>query len=103
MNWVWLALRNLGRRRLRTVVTAAGVAIAVGEPAQAERDDLFDRGSLACVTIGIRNQDWRASDRGRRLDHIWVTPDLKTALRNRHPDLSHVTVEVEVCADCATG
>ena len=21
-----------------------------------------------------RNQDWRASDRGRRLDHIWVTP-----------------------------
>ena len=23
-----------------------------------------------------RNQDWRASDRGRRLDHIWVTPDL---------------------------
>ena len=23
-----------------------------------------------------RNRDWRASDRGRRLDHIWVTPDL---------------------------
>jgi exodeoxyribonuclease-3 len=23
-----------------------------------------------------RNQDWRKSDRGRRLDHIWVTPDL---------------------------
>ena len=23
-----------------------------------------------------RNQDWRQSDRGRRLDHVWVTPDL---------------------------
>jgi exodeoxyribonuclease III len=23
-----------------------------------------------------RNRDWRASDRGRRLDHIWVTTDL---------------------------
>ena len=24
-----------------------------------------------------RAQDWAASDRGRRLDHMWVTPDLK--------------------------
>jgi exodeoxyribonuclease III len=30
-----------------------------------------------------RNRDWRASDRGRRLDHVWVSPDLKDALR-RH-------------------
>ena len=29
-----------------------------------------------------RNRDWRASNRGRRLDHIWVTPDLKPALRS---------------------
>jgi exodeoxyribonuclease-3 len=28
-----------------------------------------------------RNRDWRASDRGRRLDHVWVTPDLVPALR----------------------
>ena len=28
-----------------------------------------------------RNRDWRASDRGRRLDHAWVTPDLASALR----------------------
>lgn len=27
-----------------------------------------------------RNRDWTASNRGRRLDHIWVTPDLKPAL-----------------------
>ena len=30
-----------------------------------------------------RNWDWRASDRGRRLDHIWVTPDLAGALRRQ--------------------
>ncbi len=29
-----------------------------------------------------RNRDWRASNRGRRLDHIWVTPDLAPALRS---------------------
>ncbi len=27
-----------------------------------------------------RNQDWRKSNRGRRLDHIWVTPNLKAGL-----------------------
>jgi exodeoxyribonuclease III len=30
-----------------------------------------------------RNRDWRASDRGRRLDHIWVTPDLAGKLRRQ--------------------
>lgn len=28
-----------------------------------------------------RNRDWRLSDRGRRLDHVWVSPDLTPALR----------------------
>lgn len=28
-----------------------------------------------------RAQDWRASDRGRRLDHVWVTPSLRGQLR----------------------
>lgn len=27
-----------------------------------------------------RNKDWKASNRGRRLDHIWVTPPLKDKL-----------------------
>ena len=27
-----------------------------------------------------RNRDWKKSNRGRRLDHIWVTPPLKDAL-----------------------
>jgi exodeoxyribonuclease-3 len=30
-----------------------------------------------------RNQDWRASNRGRRLDHIWVTRDLMAGLRSQ--------------------
>jgi exodeoxyribonuclease III len=30
-----------------------------------------------------RNRDWRASDRGRRLDHIWVTPDLASKLKRQ--------------------
>jgi exodeoxyribonuclease-3 len=29
-----------------------------------------------------RALDWSASDRGRRLDHIWVTPDLAARLRS---------------------
>jgi exodeoxyribonuclease-3 len=28
-----------------------------------------------------RNKDWKASNRGRRLDHIWVTPVLKPHLK----------------------
>jgi exodeoxyribonuclease-3 len=28
-----------------------------------------------------RNRDWRASNRGRRLDHIWTTPNLTPALK----------------------
>ena len=30
-----------------------------------------------------RNRDWRASDRGRRLDHVWVTPDLVGKLKRQ--------------------
>lgn len=29
-----------------------------------------------------RNRDWNASDRGRRLDHIWLTPALKDRLKS---------------------
>jgi len=30
-----------------------------------------------------RAQDWEASDRGRRLDHIWVSPALKKAVTSQ--------------------
>ncbi|MGI9509150.1 MAG: exodeoxyribonuclease III, partial [Geminicoccaceae bacterium] len=29
-----------------------------------------------------RARDWSTSDRGRRLDHIWVTPDLSDRVQN---------------------
>jgi len=29
-----------------------------------------------------RNQDWAKSDRGRRLDHIWITPELLPGLKS---------------------
>ena len=29
-----------------------------------------------------RAKDWDAADKGRRLDHIWVTPDLSGAVEN---------------------
>jgi exodeoxyribonuclease-3 len=31
-----------------------------------------------------RNQDWRKSNRGRRLDHIWVTKPLQSQLQSHH-------------------
>ncbi|QCE35703.1 exodeoxyribonuclease III [Acetobacteraceae bacterium] len=29
-----------------------------------------------------RNKDWKKSNRGRRLDHLWITPDLQDNLKN---------------------
>lgn len=29
-----------------------------------------------------RNRDWAASDRGRRLDHIWLSPNLKSEIKS---------------------
>lgn len=52
-----------------------------------------------------RNRDWKKSNRGRRLDHIWVTPALKPSLKS-HETMSfmrdwekpsdHVPVVVEL-------
>ena len=44
-----------------------------------------------------RNRDWAASDRGRRLDHIWVMPVLKDRLAGAavHKD----TRNWELCSD----
>lgn len=52
-----------------------------------------------------RNRDWKKSNRGRRLDHIWITPDLKPALekidiladmRDWQPPSDHVPVLAEL-------
>jgi exodeoxyribonuclease-3 len=53
-----------------------------------------------------RNRDWRLSDRGRRLDHVWVTLDLQGALR-RHVvlrdarDWDRGSDHVPVCVELA--
>jgi Co/Zn/Cd efflux system component len=49
---------------------------------------------------------WRLGPGHRGLIVSLITPDtinaeaVKETLRRRYPDLSHVTVEVAVCADC---
>ena len=52
-----------------------------------------------------RNRDWRLSDRGRRLDHIWVTPPLTNRLkgatvlkdvRDWAPSSDHVPVMIDL-------
>jgi len=67
-------------------------------PAEVERLDLL-KSSLSWCDAGrhfvdkeqklyswwsYRNRDWRKSNRGRRLDHIWVTPSLAPALKHFH-------------------
>jgi exodeoxyribonuclease-3 len=52
-----------------------------------------------------RAKDWRAADRGRRLDHVWVSPDLQGRLKRQHihkpardwaPCSDHVPVLIEL-------
>jgi exodeoxyribonuclease-3 len=52
-----------------------------------------------------RNQDWRKSDRGRRLDHIWATPNAASKtkqfnifkdMRDWHSPSDHVPVMIEL-------
>ncbi len=55
-----------------------------------------------------RNRDWQVSNRGRRLDHIWVTPPIKPNLRayatlptarNWDRPSDHVPVIIEILSD----
>jgi len=65
-------------------------------PAEVERLDAL-KSSLSWCDVGrhfvhedqklyswwsYRNRDWKKSNRGRRLDHIWVTPSLAPALKS---------------------
>jgi cation diffusion facilitator family transporter len=65
--------------------------------------------NLLTKELGARVADlhlWRLGPGHRGLIVSLVSPDpisaetVKEALRRRHPDLSHVTVEVAICADC---
>ena len=51
-----------------------------------------------------RNRDWSASDRGRRLDHVWVSRDLRGGLRAHTTlraarDWPQASDHVPVCVD----
>ncbi len=51
-----------------------------------------------------RNRDWRASNRGRRLDHVWVSPDLKPGLQamrvlTEARDWTQTSDHVPVCVE----
>ena len=35
-----------------------------------------------CIVGGPTARDWRASNRGRRLDHIWLSTDIKNKVRD---------------------
>lgn len=53
-----------------------------------------------------RNRDWRASNRGRRLDHVWVTPDLTGKLKGHTiltdaRDWAQTSDHVPVCVEIA--
>lgn len=49
----------------------------------------FVGGDEKCYTWwSYRNRDWKKSNRGRRLDHIWVTEPLKSKLKS-HDILTH--------------
>jgi len=47
-----------------------------------------------------RSPDWQKSNRGRRLDHIWLTPDLKQELKSA--DIYSETRSIEKPSDHAT-
>lgn len=80
----------------------------------AEADPALARHIRAMIEdeLGARVEDlhlWRLGPGHHGLIVSLVSPDpttaqsVKSALRQRHPDLSHVTVEVAVCADCGPG
>lgn len=53
-----------------------------------------------------RNRDWRASDRGRRLDHVWVSHDLAPTLQRQETlkqarDWPQTSDHVPVCVEFA--
>ncbi len=55
-----------------------------------------------------RNRDWRVANRGRRLDHIWVTPDLQPALAKHvvltdARDWERGSDHVPVCVELSLG
>ncbi len=74
-------------RQLLNVVSHTPVEVAALERLQQSRDwvdavrHFIPPEQKLYSWWSYRARDWSASDRGRRLDHIWVTPDLRPCLK----------------------
>ena len=77
---------------------------ADADPKQSDEIRAFLEGELKARIPDLHL--WRLGPGHRGLIVSLISPDaisaeaIKTTLRRRYPDLSHVTVEVAVCADC---
>lgn len=75
-------------KQLRNVVSHTQIEIDVLAELQAAGNwvdlarEFVDASQKLYSWWSYRAQDWETTDRGRRLDHMWVTPDLKGAAKN---------------------
>jgi exodeoxyribonuclease-3 len=76
-------------KQLRNIVSHTEVEVRLLNEAQAAFDWTDSTRSFSPPEEKIyswwsyRAQDWETSDRGRRLDHVWVSPGLKGALQSQ--------------------
>jgi zinc protease len=72
-NTIWSQVLRQRLTRLSETADPPFVAAEVG------RDEIFDRAALSCVSLGVRNQDWRsavkaAATETRRMELYGITP-----------------------------
>ncbi len=75
-------------KKLKNIITHTAVEIerldklqAAGNWVDAMREKILPEEK--CFTWwSYRARDWRAANKGRRLDHVWVSPDLKEKVRS---------------------
>lgn len=75
-------------KQLLKVVSHTPVEVEALEAVRASRDwvdtarEFVPPEEKAYSWWSYRSKDWRAADKGRRLDHVWITPDLRAGLRS---------------------
>ena len=67
-------------KQLLKIVSHTPVEVGPGRGAGRRRLDRRDAGAYsrrpALFLVDLPSPDWQAADKGRRLDHVWATPDL---------------------------
>lgn len=75
-------------RQLLKVVSHTPVEVAALEAVRATRDWIDTARAFGAPDEKLyswwsyRAKDWDGADKGRRLDHVWITPDLRARLRS---------------------